>query len=67
MSDKTFLQELESIKKKAELFRDYIDVDSSTPEEMEKIDEIIDDVKTMINKCIEIQLAMMKQDRLKDK
>lgn len=65
MSDKTFLQELESIKKKAELFRDYIDVDSSTPEEMEKIDEIIDDVKTMINKCIEIQLAMMKQDRMK--
>jgi Ser-tRNA(Ala) deacylase AlaX len=65
VSDKTFLQELESIKKKAELFRDYIDVDSSTPEEMEKIDEIIDDVKTMINKCIEIQLAMMKQDRMK--
>lgn len=64
MSDKTFLQSLDAIKKKLELLHDNYD-DELYLEIPEDINDIIRDVSDMINQCIEIQLAMTKQQNAK--
>lgn len=57
MSDKTFLQELQSIKRKLELAHDNYD-DAEYMEIPEDINEIIGDINGMITQCIEIQNNM---------
>jgi len=63
MSDKTFLQELQSIKHKIELLEESWAISDDTSEDIEEIKE---DVQRMISQCLEIQLAMMKQGNVID-
>lgn len=63
MSDKTFLQELQSIHAKIERVQAIGHDGDIRPSEL---DEIKGDVKAMIEQCLEIQLAMMKQGTIPD-
>lgn len=63
MSDKTFLQELYSIMAKAESARDAIARDCDADPHEDAINDIVEDLQEMINKCIEIQLAMKKHEK----
>ena len=63
MSDKTFLQELQSIKRKLETIHSFMPQGSGMGESISKV---IEDVQSMINQCLEIQIAMMKQGIMND-
>lgn len=60
MSDKTFLQELESIRNKVQFLCDEYEIDGDAEKQLLEIRE---DLQRMITQCIEIQLKMMKQER----
>lgn len=67
MSDKTFLQELQSIKTKIEAIAAKYEVGETSLHYMETAtNEIKADIQAMINQCLEIQIAMMKQGNVID-
>lgn len=68
MSDKTFLQELQSIKREAEILnavysKNHEKYDMDT---LDRMSQIIGSLDQMIDQCLEIQLAMMKQGTMPD-
>ena len=66
MSDKTFLQELQSIKSKVEQLAITYEKGETSLHYVETItNEIKQDLQAMINQCIEIQIAMTKQENAK--
>lgn len=69
MSEKTFLQELQQIKAGLECIQGYREDTNSVNDDFDEDDElqrIIGYVDRMINQCLEIQLAMMKQGKMLD-
>jgi adenylate cyclase len=66
MSDKTILQDLESIRNKLRMLHDETSECEYFCDIEDDINEILGDVQAMINQCIEIQLHMMKEENKKN-
>jgi Tfp pilus assembly protein PilO len=62
MSEKNFLQELQSIKNKVEYLRDEYEIEGSAEIQL---NEIRNDLQEMINHCIELQLMITKDEKMK--